>query len=312
VNRTRRRAARSGCSGLGALIVLIVAIFAVFGWPIYLESQGTAASGVITEKRESVRIVRDEWFRRFEVIAAYSIPSQPLQRRAICDVDERTYDSLHLGNTVAVHYFAGLLNQPFLPATHLAPCSTAASISTGSLAIRRFVVVFLGLLAILFFWRVLRIRIAAWLLLPWLCLSFAYIALPRVEPEPRHPVPATATVDSVTTITTLGDLSRQRSIPLQRPYQIVRLKFVPPGMDSPVTAIDKVDAGSVPNLIEGQSANIVYDVEHPRVARLQEGTRLFPGQTLNTVLLCCAAYIVLVAIAGAIKGFFRLIGRRRL
>ena len=312
MNRKGRRAARGGCSGLSVLLVLFAGVLAVFAWPTYLDSRGAAAPGVISEKRETVRIVYDEWFRRFEVIAAYSIPGEPLQRHAICDVDEKTYDSLHLGNTVSVHYLAGLLNQPFLPATHISPCSTFASIGSGSLVVRRFIVVFLALLALLFFWRVLRIRIAAWLLLPWLCLSLAYIALPRAEPEPQHPVPVTATVDSITTITSLGGMSSHRSISLQHPYQIVRLKFVPSGMDSIVTAIDKIDLGSVPNLTKGQTANIVYDAERPRVARMQEGTRLFPGRTLNTVVLCCAAYVVLLALAGAIKGFFRLMVRRRL
>ena len=41
-------------------------------------------------------------------------------------------------------------------------------------------------------------------------------------------------------------------IPLGQPYEIVRLRFLPPGKDTPVTAVDKVDRGSVPNLQKGQ------------------------------------------------------------
>jgi hypothetical protein len=82
-------------------------------------------------------------------------------------------------------------------------------------------------------------------------------------------------------------------------------------MDTAAIAIDKVDLGSVPNLQQGQSANIVYEAAHPRIARLQQGTRLFPGHAQTEVILCCFAFAVLVAIAAAIKGFFRLIRRNR-
>ena len=151
-----------------------------------------------------------------------------------------------------------------------------------------------------------------WLLFPWICFAFAYIGLPRVEREPQHPVPGTATVYEVLTITTLGNMEPQQSLPLQHPYQMVLLQFVPPGMDTPVKAVDKVDLGSASNLKEGQSVNIIYDAAHPRIARLQQGTRLFPGQTLKTVVLCCIAYILVLAIVGGIGSFFRLIRRKAL
>ena len=313
VNRANTRRPRSGCSGLGTLVFLLLVVGAIVGWPIYLDSHGTSASGVVTEKLESVRIHFGEWYRRFEIVAAYSIPGQPLQRHASCDVDEKTYDSIHQGNTVEVHYFANLLNQPFLPATHLSPCTAMASISWNEPVMRRVVVALGGLFVLLFLWRFLRMRIAAWLLLPWLCFCVAYLGVPRAEPEPEHPVSTTATVESVATITTFGDTHTSKSIPLAHPYQIVRLKYVPSGMDAPVIAIDKVDAGSLPDLQEGQSAKIVYDAEHPRVGRLEGGTRSFPGHTLLVVTLCCVALTVVIVIFGAVGEFFRLIrwGRRQ-
>jgi hypothetical protein len=199
-----------------------------------------------------------------------------------------------------------------VPATHLAPCSTAASIGLGSPLLPRLLVTFSALLAIMFLWRTLRVRIAIWLLFPWICFAFAYIGLPRVEPEPQHPVAGTATVYEVLTITALGNMEPQQSLPLQHPYQMVLLQFVPPGMDTPVKAVDKVDLGSAPNLKEGQAVNIIYDAAHPRIARLQQGTRLFPGRTLKTVMLCCIAYILVLAIVGGIGSFFRLIRRKAL
>jgi hypothetical protein len=303
---TRTKATRSGCSGCGGFIFLCLAIFAIVGWPIYLETHGASAPGVLTEKLENVRIEFTEWYRRFQVIATYSVPGQPVQHRAICDVDEKTYDSLHPGNTVEVRYFASLLSQPFLPATRLSPCSTTASLNLNAPVVRSLIVAFVGLLVILFLWRVLRIRIAVWLLLPWLCWCFARLALPRTEPEPQQPVAATAIVHSVVTVTTLG--AEEDSIPLTHPYQMVVLQFVPPGLDSAVKAVDKVDMGSVPNLKEGQSVEILYDAAHPRIARLRQGTRLFPGHTMALVVGCCIASVVILAmawVAGRVFGLMR-------
>lgn len=84
-----------------------------------------------------------------------------LFRIFICDVEQRTYDSLHAGDRVTVHYFPTLLQQPFIPATHLSPCTPAANFGSNPDLYRRLVIVFGSLLAILFVWLLLRIRLAA-------------------------------------------------------------------------------------------------------------------------------------------------------
>jgi hypothetical protein len=204
--------AGGGCSALGVLAFVGLAAGAIIAWPSYIDINGTRTAGVITEKRENVHIDYGEWFRHFEVIAAYSIPGQAFQHRAGCYVDQKTYDSLRPGSTVVVHYFANLLSQPFLPATHLSPCSTMASISLNPAVIRNLLGAAIALMAILFLWRVLHVRIAVWLLVPWFGLLVGYLVLPKTEPEPRHPVPATATIDSVTTITEVGDSAHSEGI----------------------------------------------------------------------------------------------------
>ena len=311
VNRAKPRRARSGCSGLGIAIFLLLGFGASVEVPIYIDSHGAATSGAITEKIETVSIEYTEWYRRFQITARYSIPGQRVPHYAGCDVDEKTYDSLHAGNPVVVHYLPNLLAQPFLPATHFQPCPTLASIVSSSPLLNRAGVALVGILALLFLWGVLRIRIALWLLVPWLGFCIASVALPRTEPQPVQPVPATATVAGIDTISTFEGLNNSRSLPLQHPYQIVRLKFVPPGMDGPVTAVDKVDAGSIPNLAPGQTVNIVYDAAHPRIVRLQQGTRLFPGQAARTLTIICAVFVALMVIWWLIVTFFRFWGRVR-
>ena len=302
---TGTKTARSGCSMVVGPIVLCVVLFIIFGWPKYLSRYGTVAPGVITEKHENIHIFGDFWTRRFEVVAAYSIPGQ---HRARCYVDEKTYDSLHPGNRVTVHYFAALLQQPFIPATELSPCA-GAFLGFQWPLIRPLLIAFAPLLVFLFLWRVLRMKVFVWLLLLWLGLAFACAELPREEALPQHPVSATATIYIVRTIKTLGGGNNSRSIRLQHPYQMVVLEFMPPGMDTPVKAVDKVDAGSVPELNVGQSVNIFYDAANPRIARLQQGTRNFPGQARTTVILLAGAWILLLAIGAGISAFFRRAGR---
>ncbi len=303
------KTARSGCSMVVGPVILCFVLFIIFGWPKYLDRHGTAASGVITEKYENIHIFGDNWTHRFEVIATYPIPGQIVQHRAGCDVDQKTYDSLHVGNRLTVHYFAALLQQPFIPATDLSPCGSTASLGLQSPLARLLVIAFAPLLVILLLWRLLRIKSFVWLFLLWLAFAFAYFGLPRVEPAPQHPVSATATIHSVATIKTLGGRSDNKSMPLLHPYQMVVVEFVPPGMDTPVKAVDKVDVGSVPELKQGQSVNILYDAANPRIARLQQGTRNFPEQARTSVILLGGAWILLVLIGAGISAFFRRAGR---
>ncbi len=303
------KTARSGCSMVVGPVILCFVLFMIFGWPKYLDRHGTATSGVITDKYENIHTFGDDWTRRFEVIATYSIPGQVMQHRAGCDLDEKTYDSLHTGNRITVHYFASLLQQPFITATNLSPCGSTAFLSLQSPRARLLVITFVPLLGILFFWRLLRIKSFVWLFFLWLAFAFAYFALLRVEPAPQHPVSATARIHSVVMVKTLGGMPENRSIPLLHPYQMVVVEFVAPGMDTPVKAVDKVDVGSVPELKEGQSVNILYDAANPRIAHLQQGTRNFPGQARTTVILVGAAWILLVLIGAGISAFFRRVGR---
>ena len=294
-----------GCSTFIGFFLLAGVAFMAFGWPRYIDRNGTAASGVIQEKRESIRIWYAEWYRRFEIIAAYSAAGQPMTRHAICDVDEKTFDSLRVGDRVPVHYFPALLVQPLIAADHLEPCSPFV-ISWRSDLVQRLSVAIVPLLALFFAWRFLRIRLAGWLLLPWLFFALYYLVVPRLEPEPAQPVAATAQVDFVNEVTKIHFGRRRRSdIELFHPYEIVRLRFAAPGKNTPVTAVDKVDKGSVPNLAKGQTVPIVYDAGNPRIVRLQQGTREFSRQAGGEVILLGAVMLGLVLLAAGIGRLLR-------
>ena len=181
---------RFGLSGVVTFLFLAGLAVVFYKWSSFVDANGAETTGSVTEKRENVRESFGDWFRRFEIVAAFRAPGSSLERHAVCDVEQATYDSLHAGDRVTVHYFPALLQQPFIPATHLSPCTPAANFGSNPDLYRRLKVVFGSLAAILFAWLALRIRVAAWLLVPWFGFFVAYGVSPRAEPAPTRPLPA--------------------------------------------------------------------------------------------------------------------------
>jgi hypothetical protein len=284
---------RFGLSGIVAFLFLAGLVLVFYKWPSFLDANGTETTASVTEKRETVRANFGHWFRRFEIVAAFHASGSPLERHAVCDVEQATYDSFRDGDHVTAHYLPALLQQPFIPATHLAPCTPGANFGSNPDLYRKMEVIFGSLFAILFVWLLLRVRIAAWLLIPWFGFFLAYGLSPRAEPPPSRPRPAKATVMSVPTIVTiLGGGTNAKAynveVKLEHPYQLARLQFTPPGATGPVVALDTVDLNSIANLAPKQVVDIDYDATNPRIARIHGGTRDFPTQALHQLMLTYA------------------------
>ena len=261
-----------------------------YSWSSFVDAHGAQATASITEKRESVRENFGDWFRRFEIVAAFRAPGNQFEHHAICDVEQATYDSLHAGDRVTVHYLPALLQQPFIPATHLSPCTPSANFGSNPDRYRTLEAVFGSLAGILFIWLVLRIRIAGWLLAPWFAFFIAYGVTPRTEPAPSQPRLAKATVRSISTVDTIlggGTAAHDHSVPikLQHPYQLVQLEFTPARASDPVVALDAVDLQSIAHLGPKQIVDIDYDAANPRIARMHGGTRNFHEQALRQLML---------------------------
>lgn len=281
---------RFGCSGIFTFLFLAGLVFVFYKWSSFIDAHGAGSTASITDKRETVRENFGNWFRRFEIVAAFRAPGSTFERHAICDVEQATYDSLHPGDHVTVHYFAILLQQPFIPATHLAPCTPAANFGSNPDLYRRIELVFGSLLAILFIWLILRIRITAWLLVPWFGLFILYCAIPHAEPAPSQTRPANARVRRVYLVDEIlgGGVSHHGydgPIKLAHPYQLVQLEFTPAHATGPVVALDTVDFNSVPDLAPEQVLPIDYDAANPRIARIHGGTRNFPQQARHQLML---------------------------
>jgi len=297
---------KSGCGCSPVALLIPIAVFAALAWPIVLDRIGAGANGVVSDKFESINVEYGDWFRHFQVTGTYSVPGQAMPHRAVCDVDESTYDSLRIGGPVGVRYLRSFPIQPFLTTARLSPCSVVG-ISMGP-SVWRLIYAGTMLAAVLFIWLALRVRFAIWLLPAWVCFAFVYLGMPRVEPEPRQPVPATASVVGITTIDALWATPDTDGIPLRHPYDLVRLRFTPLGKDAPVVAVDKID-DDTSSLKVGQNVAIAYDAANPRIARVQDATRRFPQQAWLEVMLCCAAIAVLGVLALGARGLWRMIRR---
>jgi hypothetical protein len=74
------------------------------------------------------------------------------------------------------------------------PCTSKAAIGVNPVLMYRLTLALAALLLILVLWKILRLRVAAWLLLPWFVIVSAFIVLPRAEPTPQQPHATKATV----------------------------------------------------------------------------------------------------------------------
>jgi hypothetical protein len=88
------------------------------------------------------------------------------------------------------------------------------------------------------------------------------------------------------------------------PLELVELQFVPEGRTDPVVAVDRITAGSVPNLKEDDSVPITYQRDRPRIARMAGGKRDYGWANAGTLampwvlgfLFCSAVMAILIAV----------------
>lgn len=121
-------------------------------------------------------------------------------------------------------------------------------------------------------------------------------------PTPQGPWrEGTATVEQISQFTEQRYRRRSKSrSPLPWPYEIVRLRFTPPGRAEPVEAMDNIEIAGAPNLVEKSAVKITWPEDDPRQARIVGGRPGAPwantfyvwGQTL----LWIAALLGLIAL----------------
>ena len=92
-------------------------------------------------------------------------------------------------------------------------------------------------------------------------------------------------------------------------YDVVELSFVPEGREQALTAVDVIERGSVPELIEGQQVRIIAPVDEPRAARIV-GAR--PGAPWANWFYVMTNELLMVSVfIGAALLMLMLLARRR-
>ena len=280
--RRRRRFSRLSLFYFVAVSALLV------GASFWLDRRGDTAAAVVKSKHEEIivhRVPRGGWDRYYRVGVEFDAGAAQLGM-ATLTVPEARYDALHAGDSIQVHYL------PFFPLLARAADRTTGQVIgdlAGRVASDPWLLPFLlwligGFVAL---WIASRVATAAIVIagLAWMALGFP-IQFPASRPLPSATVEATARVTAVTLITKAPTRStarrsragRRSSDSVRRlamPYEVVQLRFAPPGLADSVVAVDAVDSASVAGLSVGAIVPIAYPQRSPREARMTLGSRTY-------------------------------------
>lgn len=250
----RRRSSRL------SLFYAILVTGILVGGSLWMDRRGQLAMATVTGKTEEIAVRHEPqggWYRHYRVGAAFD--EAGASTTATVTVDPGRFDSLRLGDSVAIRYL------PALPlyartADH-STATVAADMMRQLLSSDLIAWAVLGLIAMI---------ISAWMgMLPvmvtgilWLVAGYAWLLR-----SPAMPVPvgteATARVSHVTLVTKsparrTGRYRRRamRSDTFRRlnqPYQVVELKLPLPGPPDSILAVDAVDSEALPAWPSGRS-----------------------------------------------------------
>jgi hypothetical protein len=293
-----------------SLFYAILVTGILVGGSLWMDRRGQLVMATVTGKTEEIAVRHEPqggWYRHYRVGAAFDGAGAPTT--ATVTVDRDRFDSLRLGDSVAIRYLTAL---PLYARTADRSTTTVATDMVQQLLSSNLIIwAVLGLIAMV---------ISAWIgMVPvimtgllWLVAGYAWILRSPATPAPVG-AEATARVSHVTLVTKsparrTGRYRRRamRSDTFRRldqPYQVVELKLPLPGRPDSLLAVDAVDSGSVAGLAVGT----VLPVRHPpgdaRGARLTAGTRTF-GERNRYHYLPIAVGLPLLGMAGA-YGFRR-------
>jgi hypothetical protein len=84
---------RANSSGILGFLFLIGLLALFYEWPSIIDRTGTEATAQVAEKLEGIRIPFDNWYRSFEIVAAFRLPGNPIEHHAVCNVEQYTNES---------------------------------------------------------------------------------------------------------------------------------------------------------------------------------------------------------------------------
>ena len=301
--RRRRRFSRL------SLFYVVVTLGLMIGGSLWIDHGRDPVVATVTGKTEEIQLnfaPQGAWNRSYAVgVEFMTADNRP--GSATIRVPQERFDALSGGDTLSIRY---------LPAFPLV--ARAANRSTG-MVLREFAAriaadqVLGPLLAwlaggVVVLWIASRIATAAILLcgVAWIAVAFPLlfpaarpVELPEAESQAR--VAAISLVDRAPA----RRRSRRRSPVfsnmrrLDVPYQVVQLSVPVRGRSDSVLAVDAVDSGSTPGLVQGAVLPVRYDPNAPRDARLAQGARTFMTRNRYHFLVPIVGFGVLVTLGAS-------------
>ena len=274
--------ARRRRSGPLALLYAILLTGVLVGGSLWIDRGGQPVMATVTGKTEEI-VPRHEpqggWHRHYRVGTTFDVAGAP--STATVTVEQGRYDSLRLGDSLAIRY---------LPALPLFARTTDRSTATVAVAIVRQLLssdliawAVLGLLAIVISARIGTVPVVVTGLL-WLAAGYAWLLRSPAMPAPAG-TEATARVSRVTPVTKSparkAGRYRRRAMRsdavrrLDQPYQVIELQLPLPGRPDSILAVDAVDSGSVAGLTVGAVLSVRHPPRDARGARLILAARTF-------------------------------------
>jgi hypothetical protein len=284
----------------------IVLTALLVGGSVWLDRQGQPVVAAVTSKAEEISVTHEPqggWHRHYRVGTTFGAAGA--LSGATVTVDQRRYDALRVGDSVAIRYLPAL---PLYARTaDRSTATVAAEMVRQILGSNVIIWVGLGLLAMVIAARIGMVpAVLAGLL--WLGAGYAWLLRSPATPVPAG-TEATARVSRVTLVAksparrgARRRLRAYRSDAIRRlaqPYQVVELLVPLQGRPDSMLAVDAVDSGSVAGLAVGA----VLPVRHPpgdaRGARLMLGTRTFADRNRYHYL----PLVILVPLLGMLGAY---------
>jgi hypothetical protein len=301
-------------SAPGVLLLLGLPI-ALLATSMALDSSGEARTGQVIDKSERVRVHPEgDWSDDLALTVRFANDGAPLPpvrstgaaqgeviaARGAMSTAKMGVDSNHFDTVVIGDRF----DLKVLPLRSEVSVVRPADVSTRSLVPKGALEWGVGLAAILFVGLRLRRHRIGVLILAGLALTAGLYPLYRADQLwherddlSRATQRSSATVVETTYVTEINVLPNDvENVELNRhqvpqPYDIVQLELTPPGFPGPVTAIDAIDASSPGGIAIGQQVSVVYPLDDPHAAQIENQTRTHYWQTMRGVYTDYALYL---------------------
>ncbi len=307
------------------LLLLVAALLLVSPFLIsslLVDQRGILIPGHVVSKDEYITVDYSSWTRHLEAGVQYEPPDDDSATFLKARVGEEHFDALRKGDVVQLRYlprkdlpnwpgFKTMREMRVLPSVRLASERTGTGLAADINQHGHALAAVLAIAVVLLRWRWLRLTLLLWAVVACVLvgLAFSYVeTFPRPTRAPHEGLrTAAGTVKSIEHWKELFRSAQDRSAIrwiADQPIAVAGIEFVPEGRTAPVVAVDLIDDGSLPGLVEHSAVNVDYESASPRVAYIQGATRRFAERNLKGLAWQLIDMLIVTVVLLSIVKFF--------